>query len=109
MNRVACSLFALALAPAFSLGQVPSSAPSTNPIADALRQSLTRSSKIMTAAAEAMPPEKFSFRPTASQNSFAHLIVHISESNFRFCSAVSGVAATEQAKLSETDSKDKLA
>lgn len=106
MNRIACSLLALAIAPALSLAQ--SSAPSANPVADALRQSLTRSSKIMAAAAEAMPPEKFSFKPTASQNSYGHLIVHISESNFRFCSAVSGVAAPEQPKLSETDAKEKL-
>jgi len=106
VNRIACSLLALAIAPALSLAQ--SSAPSANPVADALRQSLTRSSKIMAAAAEAMPPEKFSFKPTASQNSYGHLIVHISESNFRFCSAVSGVAAPEQPKLTETDAKEKL-
>ena len=108
MNRVACSLLALAFAPAFTFAQAQSAAPSTNPVADALRQSLTRSSKIMAAAAEAMPPEKFSFKPTASQNSYGHLIVHIAESNLRFCSAVSGVAVPEQPKLTETDSKDKL-
>jgi DinB superfamily len=108
MNRIACSLLALAFAPVLSLAQAQSATPSANPVADALRQSLARSSKIMTAAAEAMPPEKFSFKPTASQNSFGHLVVHISESNFRFCSAVSGVAAPEPAKLTETDSKDKL-
>ena len=108
MNRLACALCAVAVVPALTLAQAQSSAPSANPVADALRQSLARSSKIMTAAAEAMPPEKFSFKPTASQNSYGHLVVHISESNFRFCSAVSGVAAPEQPKLSETDSKDKL-
>src|SRR5262249_20134737 len=79
-----------------------------SPVTDALRQGLARSSKIITAAAEAMPPEKFSFKPTASQNSYGHLVVHISESNFRFCSAISGVAAPEQPKLAETDAKDKL-
>ena len=108
MNRVSCSLLVLALAPALTLGQGQSQAPSGNPVADALRQGLARSSKIMTAAAEAMPPEKFSFKPTASQNSFAHLVVHISESNFRFCSAVSGTAAPDAAKLAETDGKEKL-
>jgi hypothetical protein len=108
MNRFACSLFALAFAPSLTFAQAQSATPSANPVADALRQSLARSSKIMTAASEAMPPEKFSFKPTASQNSYGHLIVHISESNFRFCSAVSGVAAPEQPKLTETDSKDKL-
>jgi hypothetical protein len=108
MNHVARSLLVMTFAPALTIAQAQSSAPSANPIADALRQSLTRSTKIMSAAAEAMPPEKFSFKPTASQSSYGHLIVHISESNFRFCSAVSGVAAPEQPKLTETDSKDKL-
>ncbi|HKF25235.1 MAG TPA: hypothetical protein VKB24_04645, partial [Candidatus Acidoferrum sp.] len=103
MNRLACALYAVAVVPALTFAQAQSSAPSASPVADALRQSLARSSKIMTAAAEAMPPEKFSFKPTASQNSYGHLVVHISESNFRFCSAVSGVAAPEQPKLSETD------
>src|SRR5215471_16126518 len=106
MNRVACSLLALAFMPTLSWAQ--SSAPSTSPVADALRQALTRNSKNMIAAVEAMPPEKFSFKPTASQNSYGHLIVHISESNFRFCSAVSGVTAPEPPKVTETDSKDKL-
>jgi hypothetical protein len=39
---------------------------------------------------------------------YGHLILHIADSNFRFCSALSGVAAPEQTKLTETDAKDKL-
>src|ERR1043166_381375 len=101
MNHVARSLLVMTFAPALTIAQAQSSAPSANPIADALRQSLTRSTKIMSAAAEAMPSEKFSFKPTASQSSYGHLIVHISESNFRFCSAVSGVAAPDQPNLTE--------
>jgi uncharacterized damage-inducible protein DinB len=108
MNRVVCWFFALAFVPALSLAQAQSTAPSTSPVADALRQSLARNSKNMTAAVEAMPAEKFSFKPTATQNSYGHLVVHIAESNFRFCSAVSGLAAPEQPKLTETDAKETL-
>src|SRR5206468_7298724 len=109
-----CSLLTLTFVPALAIAQAQSSAPapapapSTSPVADALRQSLARNSKNMIVAVEAMPPEKFSFKPTAPQNSYGHLITHIAESNFRFCSAVSGVAAPDQPKLTETDSKDKL-
>jgi hypothetical protein len=39
---------------------------------------------------------------------FAHLTIHITDSNNLFCSKVSGIAAPEGAKLTETDSKDKL-
>jgi len=108
MNRVVCSFFALAFVPALSLAQAQSTASSTSPVADALRQSLARNSKNMIAAVEAMPPAKFSFKPTAPQNSYGHLVVHIAESNFRFCSAVSGLAAPEQPKLTETDAKETL-
>jgi uncharacterized damage-inducible protein DinB len=108
MNRAVCSFFALAFVPALLLAQAQSTASSTSPVADALRQSLARNSKNMIAAVEAMPPAKFSFKPTAPQNSYGHLVVHIAESNFRFCSAVSGLAAPEQPKLTETDAKETL-
>ena len=110
MHRFVSSFVLLALAPAISFAQTTSTAPapSTSPVADALRAGLTRFSKIMPAAAEAMPADKFSFKPTADQSTFAHLTIHIAESNNLFCSKIAGVAAPEGAKLAETDAKDKL-
>ena len=105
-NRFVTFLLGLALAPVLSYAQA--AAPSANPLSDALRQSLARYSKNMNAAAEAMPPEKYSFRPTAPEMTYGHLILHIAESNFLFCSKVSGLASPEQPKLTETDSKEKL-
>jgi hypothetical protein len=102
-----CSLsLLLAVLPAIAPAQAPPS--STNPVSDALRQGLARSSKNMAAAAESMPTEKFAFKPTPDQISFAHLTLHIAESNTLFCSKISGVAAPEGPKLTEADSKDKL-
>lgn len=92
----------------FAQAAAPPAAPSTNPVSDALRFGLTRSAKNMSAAAEAMPADKFSFKPTPDQMSFAHLAIHIADSNNLFCSKISGLAAAEGAKLAETDSKDKL-
>jgi hypothetical protein len=40
--------------------------------------------------------------------SFAHLAIHIADSNNLFCSKISGVTAAEGPKLAETDPKDKL-
>lgn len=109
MHRFIPSLALLALAPAISFAQAaPAPAPSTTPVADALRAGLARYSKNMSAAADAMPADKFSFKPTPDQSTFAHLTIHIAESNNLFCSKVSGVAAPEGPKLAETDSKDKL-
>jgi hypothetical protein len=92
----------------FAQAAPPAAAPSANPVSDALRLGLTRSAKNMIAAVEAMPADKFSYKPTPGQSTFAHLAVHIAESNNLFCSKVSGVAAAEGAKLAETDPKEKL-
>jgi hypothetical protein len=109
MRRFVTSFVLLGLAPAISFAQAaPAAAPSTTPVADALRAGLARYSKNMSAAADAMPADKFSFKPTADQSTFAHLTIHIAESNNLFCSKVSGIASPEGPKLAETDSKDKL-
>jgi hypothetical protein len=104
--KIACTFALLLALPALVAAQTPP--PSANPVSDALRLGLTRSSKNMTAAAETMPADKFSFKPTPDQMSFAHLAMHIAESNHLFCSKISGVAAPEGPKLAETDPKDKL-
>ena len=82
--------------------------PSSSPVADALRQSLTRFSKNMTAAAESMPADKYDYKPTPQQMSYAHLIAHIATSNEFMCSKISGTPEPEHAKISDTDGKDKL-
>lgn len=109
MSRKLAVLATLACTPLLTFAQAaPSTAPSANPVSDALRAGLARSSKNMAAAADAMPADKFSFKPTPDQMTFAHLAIHIADSNNLFCSKVSGIAAPESAKLAETDSKDKL-
>src|SRR5215813_6218670 len=109
MNRFSISVTILALAPTISFAQATSaSAPSASPVTDALRAGLTRYSKIMSAAADAMPADKFSFKPTPDQSTFAHLTIHIAESNNLFFSKLAGVVAPDVPKLAETDSKDKL-
>jgi DinB superfamily len=107
MNRIVSSFFLLALAPVASFSQT-TPAPSTSPVADAIRTTLANYSKNMTAAADAMPADKFAFKPTPEQNSFAHLTLHISQSNYAFCSKIGGVAAPDVPKLTDADSKDKL-
>jgi hypothetical protein len=61
----------------------------------------------MIAGAEAMPADKYGFKPTPDMMSFGHLIAHIAETNNTLCSKLSGTAAPE-VKLEETDGKDKL-
>src|SRR5215470_8453596 len=82
-------------------------APVANPVSAAVKAQLPRFSKNIVAAAEAMPADKFNFKPTPEMNSFAHLSMHIAESNFLLCSKISGAKAPES-KIAESDGKEKL-
>lgn len=108
--RIFAALLAIAMVPVAAQAQQVSekAQPEANPVSNFVRQSLERQSKNMIAAAEEMPAEKYSFRPTAQQMTFGHLVMHMSGANYFFCSKISGVAAPEKEKLTETDPKDKL-
>jgi uncharacterized damage-inducible protein DinB len=86
----------------------PATQPETNPVSNAVRKILERRSKIMIAAAEEMPADKYSFRPTPAQMTFGHLVMHMAGSNNFLCSSIAGTAAPADEKLTETDSKEKL-
>lgn len=97
----------LAMLATNALAQEAKLGPVTNPVSAAVKAQLPRFSKNMVAAAEAMPAEKFNFKPTPEMNSFAHLVMHIAQSNNGLCSRISDTPAPE-AKLADTDPKDKL-
>jgi hypothetical protein len=89
-------------APAASQG------PTKDPVAASLRIILPRSQNNIEGAIEAMPADKFSYKPTADQNTFAHLVVHIIGSNRLLCSKAADVPAPKVDEAKETDSKDQL-
>jgi hypothetical protein len=78
-----------------------------SPVSGALKSFLPRYSKNMIAAAEAMPAEKYGFKPSPEMNSFGHLVMHIAQSNNTFCAKISDTAAPD-VKYNESDPKDKL-
>ncbi len=82
-------------------------ASSQNPVTDTVRNLMQRQSKNLTAAAEEMPADKYSYKPTPQQMSFAKLVSHIVESNDLLCARISGNPEPQE-KVAETDSKDKL-
>jgi uncharacterized damage-inducible protein DinB len=84
-----------------------STTPVANPVSSFVKQQLARFNKTMVAAAEAMPAEKYTFKPTPEMNSFAHLTIHIAEGNNSLCSKISGTPAPTE-KLKDDDPKDKL-
>ena len=105
MKRFLVAALLILASPCLLLAQEKSS---SSPVADALRQSLARFSKNMTAAAESMPADKYDYKPTPQQMTYAHLIAHIATSNEFMCSKISGASEPEHAKISDTDGKDKL-
>src|ERR1700687_16263 len=85
----------------------PDMTPVANPVSGYVKAGVARYAKNMVAAAEAMPAEKYVFKPSPEMNSFGHLVMHIAQSNNTFCAKISGQAAPE-VKMAETDPKDKL-
>ena len=80
----------------------------TSPVSNAVRKILERQSKNIVAAAEEMPADKFSYRPTPTQMTFAALVEHTAGTNNFLCAQISGTSSPPEEKLSETDPKEKL-
>ncbi|HLZ45384.1 MAG TPA: DinB family protein [Gemmatimonadales bacterium] len=84
-------------------------APSNNPVTDALRQQEQRFARILIAAAEAMPAEKYNYRPTPAQMSFAMIQVHLAqEGNDLLCGKVAGSPPPQRSAVDTTKTKEQL-
>lgn len=101
---------AFAQAPTAQTGmpQTQAAAPIKDPVATSLRFLLQRSQGNTVGAVEAMPADKFSYKPTPDQSTFAHLVVHIIGFNNSFCAKAADVPAPKVDESKETDSKDQL-
>jgi len=82
--------------------------PTKDPVATSLRMLLQRSQTNVVAAVEAMPADKFSYKPTPDQMPFAHLVVHIASSNNSLCAKAADVPAPKVDEPKESQSKDQL-
>ena len=83
-------------------------APIKNPVSSALRDVLPGRQKNTIAAVEAMPADKFSYKPSADQITFGHLVAHMIEANYGLCSGATAVPAPKAEEVKDTDTKDKL-
>lgn len=81
---------------------------STSPVADALRNQEARYARILVAAAEAMPAEKYGYAPTPAQMSWQAIQTHLIEGNDFLCGKVAGVTAPTRSAVDTTAGKDKL-
>jgi uncharacterized damage-inducible protein DinB len=81
--------------------------PTPSPVSAGLRDILPGRQKNTIAAVEAMPADKFSYKPTADQMTFGQLIAHMVETNYLLCSKTTAVPAPKVEELKDTDAKDK--
>jgi hypothetical protein len=97
-----------AVIPALLLLVSSAFAQTKNPVSNALRDILPARQKNTIAAVEAMPADKFSYKPSADQMTFGHLVAHMVEANNFLCSKAAAVPAPKVEEVKDTDSKDKL-
>jgi hypothetical protein len=62
-----------------------------DPVTSVVKEILSHQEKNLVAAVEAMPADRFSYKPTPQQMSFAHLVLHMAESNNYFCAKAGDV------------------
>lgn len=111
MNKRRCFFFAVvAIAPLGLLAQekpqVPA-VPPANPITISEKGLYSFVSGAVVSAAQKMPEENYSFKPTPDVRSFGQLVGHVADANYMFCSQASGEANPmkdiEKTKTSKAD------
>lgn len=111
MNKRLFHFAALAaIAPLTLLAQEKSQAPATppaNPITLSERGVYSFISNAVVRAAEKMPEENYSFKPTPDVRSFGQLVGHEADANYMFCSQAAGepnpAKDVEKTKTSKAD------
>src|ERR1700761_4165422 len=105
-KRLCFMLIALAAAPGVLHSQEPPAATS-NPITASEKGFYTLVSGEVIAAAEKMPEENYSFKPTPEVRSFGQLVGHVADASYMFCSQAAGEANPmkdiEKTKTSKAD------
>jgi len=98
----------LILASAFLPALAAAQSPAPTPVSDSFRGTLTRLEKNVVASAEAMPADKYGYKPTAAQMSFGEVVLHVAGDNDEACAPIGNVQAPGRAKLTPADDKAKL-
>jgi uncharacterized damage-inducible protein DinB len=92
-KRLCCSFIALMAIPAALFGQdkaVAQSGPPANPITVSEKGVYSFISGGVVKAAEKMPEENYSFKPTPEVRSFGQLVGHVADASYGFCAEARG-------------------
>jgi uncharacterized damage-inducible protein DinB len=100
LNRIRFPLLLVAALPSIAAAQAV--------VATAFRDDATDKAKNLIAAAEAMPADKFSFKPTPASMTFGSVVSHLAQGNDYLCGAIGGVKAPTRTPVDTTAPKDVL-
>ena len=103
--RVMCAM-AMVMTTGVMMGQAPAApAGPTGPAAEVLRSYTTFKTNILKSA-DKMPEGDYQFKPTPDVRTYARVLNHVTEAQFRTCGAVNGTAAADISKA-PADTADK--
>ena len=107
MKKTLALMFAVLCAlPVAALAQTPA-APPADPISTSEARMYGMLSGMLVAAAEKMPEENYSFKPSPDVRTFGQLVGHLSDAQFYFCSSVAGeknpAIGAEKTKTAKAD------
>ena len=99
---------AIAFLALFAAAAVGFTQQTKDPVSSVVKQILPHQEKNLVAAVEEMPADKFGYKPTPQQMTFAHLVLHMTESNNYLCAKAGDIPEPKVQGLRETDGKDDL-
>lgn len=79
-----------------------------NPVAGAVRFMSARMARDLMEAAEAMPADKYGYKPTPAQMAFGEVVLHVAEGTAMMCGWIAGTTPPAAPKLTAQDAKEKL-
>lgn len=109
MTKRLCFVFAAcSVIPVAALAQAPAAeATASNPISASHGKMYTMLSGVVIAAAEKMPEEHYSFKPSPDVRSFGQLVGHLADSQYYFCALAAGetkpASGVEKAKTGKAE------
>ncbi len=80
-----------------------------NPVLTVVKQMFEGRARVISASADAMPADKWTYKPTAGQDTFAQVMTHIATSNAFLCARIGDATAPETVtSIKPEDGKDKI-
>ena len=96
---------ALAAACLFLTASAPEAA---TPVSDAVRSIARRMARTFIEAAEALPADKYGYKPTPAQMSAGQIVAHVAQGNDYTCGLIGGVKAPKRPELAAAAPKPEL-